>query len=110
MEGRAAAHDERDRTAVADALVLAFPNLQEAGRLALPEASDLAAIVGALRCVSEERWEQAQELLRPVPRGSLFAAWKIVVKGMIAFYAGDAEKVEALFEQLPSHGVPLAGC
>ena len=72
--------------------MLAFPNVQEAGRLALPEASDLAAVVGALRCVSEERWEQAQELLRPVPRGSLFAAWKILVKGMIAFYTGDPEK------------------
>jgi len=100
-------HDEHDRAAVADALVLAFPNLEEAARLALPEASDLAAVVGALRCVSEERWEQAQELLRPVPRGSLFAAWKILVKGMIAFYAGDPEKVEALFAQLPPHGVPV---
>jgi hypothetical protein len=100
-------HDEHDRAAVADALVLAFPNLEEAGRLALPEASDLAAVLGALRCVSEERWEQAQELLRPVPRGSLFAAWKILLKGMIAFYAGDAEKVDALFAQLPPYGVPV---
>ncbi len=100
-------HDERDRAVVADALVLAFPNLEETVRLALPEASDLAAILGALRCVSEERWEQAQELLRPVPRGSLFAAWKILLKGMIAFYSGDPEKVEALFAQLPPHGVPI---
>ena len=103
---RNSTHDERDRAVVADALVLAFPDVKEAGRLALPEASDLAAIVGALRCVSEERWEQAQELLRPVPRGSLFAAWKILVKGMIAFYAGDPEKVEALFAQLPPDSVP----
>jgi len=102
----AAALDERDRAAVADALVLAFPNVQETGTLALPDASDLGAVLGALRCVSEERWEQAQELLRPVPRGSLFAAWKILVKGMIAFYAGDPEKVEALFAGLPPHGVP----
>ncbi|MBV8224188.1 MAG: hypothetical protein JO232_03240 [Verrucomicrobia bacterium] len=103
---RNSTHDERDRAVVADALVLAFPDIEEAGRLALPEASDLAAIMGALRCVSEERWEQAQELLRPVPRGSLFAAWKILVKGMIAFYAGDLEKVDALFAQLPPDGVP----
>jgi hypothetical protein len=104
---RNSTHDEHDRAVVADALVLAFPNVEEAGRLALPEASDLAAVVGALRCVSEERWEQAQELLRPVPRGSLFAAWKILVKGMIAFYAGDPEKVDALFAQLPPYGVPM---
>jgi hypothetical protein len=102
-----AAQDERDRAAVADALVLAFPSREEAGRLDLPEASHLAAVVGALHCVSEERWEEAQELLRPVPRGSLFAAWKILVKGMIAFYAGDPKKVETLFAQLPPHGTPI---
>jgi hypothetical protein len=102
-----AALAERDRAAVADGMVLAFPELQEAGNLPLPEASDLAAVVGALRCVSEERWDRAQELLRPVPRGSLFAGWKILVKGMIAFYAGNPEKVEALFAQLSPHGVPV---
>jgi tetratricopeptide (TPR) repeat protein len=102
-----AAHDERDRATVADALVLAFPNIQEAGSLPLSEASDLVAVVGALRCVSEERWEQAQELLRPLPRSSPFAAWKILVKGMIAFYTGNPEKSEALFAQLPPHGVPM---
>jgi hypothetical protein len=100
-------HNEHDRAAVADALVLAFPDREEASRLAVPEASDLVAVLGALRCVSEERWGQAQELLRPVPRGSLFAAWKILVKGMIAFYTGDPEKVEALFAQLPPYGVPV---
>jgi thioredoxin-like negative regulator of GroEL len=99
--------EERDRAAAADALVLAFPNVQESSRLPPPVASDLAAIVGALHCVCEERWEQAQELLRPVPRGSLFAAWKILVKGVIAFYAGDTEKAATLFAQLPPHGVPV---
>ena len=101
-----AALDERDRATVADALVLAFPNADGAGGLAAPEGPELAAIVGALRCLSEERWEQAQELLRPVPRWSLFDAWKILVKGMIAFYAGDPGKAETLFAQLPTHGVP----
>jgi len=98
---------ERDRAAVADALVLAFPNLQETETLARPEATDLEAVVGALRCLTEQRWEKAQELLRPLPRGSLFAAWKILVKGMIAFYTGDPEKAQALFAQLPPHGVPV---
>jgi tetratricopeptide (TPR) repeat protein len=102
----AAVQDERYKSAVADALVLAFPNDQEIGSLNLPEASELAAIVSALRCVSEERWEQAQELLRPIPRASLFAAWKILVKGMIAFYMGDLKKAETLFAHLPARGVP----
>jgi tetratricopeptide (TPR) repeat protein len=102
---KGAALDGDDRQAAADALVLAFPDPEEAVKLTFSEASDLAAIVGALRCLSEERWSQAQELLRPVPRGSLFAAWKMLVKGMIAFYAGDSEKAETLFGQLPPHGV-----
>jgi tetratricopeptide (TPR) repeat protein len=103
----ATTHHERDRAAVADALVLAFPSLEEMGRLDLPEAADLAAVVGALHGVSEQRWEQAQELLRPVSRGSSFAAWKILIKGMIAFYAGDRKKAAALFAQLPPYGVPV---
>jgi tetratricopeptide (TPR) repeat protein len=102
-----AAPGEWDRATVADALVLAFPNIEEASSLPLAEASDLAAVVGALRCVTEERWEQAHELLRPLPRGSSFAAWKILVKGMIAFYTGNPEKSEALFAQLSPHGVPM---
>jgi len=107
LKDAAAVHDERFRATVADALVLAFPSDQEIGSLNLPEASELAAIVNALRCVSEERWEQAQELLRPIPRGSLFAAWKILVKGMIAFYTGDLKKAETLLAHLPPHGVTM---
>src|SRR5271166_2915928 len=63
LNDKTTAQDERDRAAMADALVLAFADPQESGRLVFPEASDLAAVVGALRCASEERWEQAQELL-----------------------------------------------
>jgi tetratricopeptide (TPR) repeat protein len=100
----ATVHGERHKATVADALVLAFPGVEEIGDLNAPDASELAAIVSALRCVSEERWEQAQELLRPIPRGSLFAAWKILVKGMIAFYMSDLKKAETLFGQLPPHG------
>jgi tetratricopeptide (TPR) repeat protein len=102
---KGAALDGNERQAVADALVLAFPDPQEAVKWGFSEASDLVAIVGALRCVSEEQWTQAQELLRPVPRSSLFAAWKMLVKGIIAFYVGDSEKAEALFGQLPPQGV-----
>jgi hypothetical protein len=46
-----AIQDERYKAAVADALVLAFPSGQEIGSLNLPEASELPAIVSALRCV-----------------------------------------------------------
>jgi tetratricopeptide (TPR) repeat protein len=102
-----AVHDERYKATVADALVLAFPSVGQIDSLNRPEASELAAMLSALRCVSEERWEQAQELLRPIPRGSLFAAWKILTKGMIAFYTGDFKKAETLFGQLPPHGVTM---
>jgi len=104
---KTAALDERDRAAVADAFVLAFLSPSEIGRLPLSEASELGAIAGALRCLCEEQWEQAQELLRPVPRGSLFAGWKILIKGMIAFYRGDLEKAGTLFSQVSPFGVPI---
>ncbi len=96
----------RDRAVVADALVLAFPELHKDSEPVFSESSDLEAILGALRSVSEERWEKAQELLRSIPRSSLFADWKILIKGMIAFYSGDFKKAQTLFGQLPPHGVP----
>ena len=104
---RTGALDERDRAAVADAFVLAFLSPSEISALPFSEASELEAIVGALRCLCEEQWGQAQELLRPVPRGSLFAGWKILIKAMIAFYQGDLKRAETLFSQLPPYGVPI---
>ncbi len=98
---------ERDRAAVADALVLAFPDLNKDAKMVFPESPDLAAILDALRSVSEEDWEKAQELLRSIPRGSLFADWKILIKGMIAFYSDDFKKTQTLFGRLSAHGVPV---
>jgi len=98
--------DERDRAAVADALVLAFLSPSEISRLPFSEAQELGAIVEALRCLCEEQWEKAQELLRPVPRGSLFAGWKILIKAMLALYRSDLERAATLFSQVPPHGAP----
>ena len=103
----AAVLNERDRAEIADAFVLAFPNAQELSKLPVTEASELRSVLGAVRCLCQEQWEQAQEFLRPVPRGSLFAAWKILIKAMIAFYRGDSERARTLFLQVSPHGVPI---
>lgn len=97
----------RDRTTVADALVLAFPNLETAGA-SVPEAlcADLAAILAALRALSEERFAEAQDALRPVPRGSLFADWKMLVKGWLALHAGDRAKAAQLLDAVAPDSTP----
>jgi hypothetical protein len=98
--------DERNRADVADAIVLAFPSAEETSKLPVTEASELGSVIGALHCLCEEQWEQAQEFLRPISRGSLFAGWKIFTKAMIAFYQGDSERARTLFLQVPPRGAP----
>lgn len=98
----------QDRITVADALVLAFPNFEESSAPAVPEPlkTELQAILAALRSISERRFEDAQALLRPLPRASLFADWKLLAKAWIAFYSGDRAKSADLFALLPSASVP----
>ena len=102
-----AALEVAQRSLVADALVLAFPNLEEcASQIPEPFRGELAAVLGGLRGVSESAFEQVQELIRPVPRQSIFGHWKMLIKGMVSFYSGDAVKAVALFGQLPPGTTP----
>ena len=98
--------EERDAFLIADALVLGFPDLEGAW---IPAGLklELSAILGALQYISEERYEQAQEALRPLPRNSIFADWKMLLKGWLAFYEGDLIKANTLFARLRSDGVPM---
>lgn len=97
----------RDRSLVADALVLAFPT-QDESPVSLPRevGEELAAIIGSLLAISERRFDDAQALLRPLPRNSLFADWKILAKAWIAFYSGEKPKAANLFALLPPKSAP----
>ncbi|RYD77416.1 MAG: hypothetical protein EOP84_15560, partial [Verrucomicrobiaceae bacterium] len=106
---RGDALSEQDKQVVADSLVLAFPQMEEGGEAAdwpEPLRQELTAVLGALRAVSEERYEAAQESLRPLARGSVFANWKTLIKGLIAFHSGAREKALSLFSMLPPTGAP----
>ena len=97
---------KQDRLLVADALVLAFPNMDApADSIPVALGGELRAVLDALRAFSEERYEAAQESLRPLSRNSNFAQWKILIKGWIAFHSGDRDKAAVLFDQLPTNGV-----
>jgi tetratricopeptide (TPR) repeat protein len=97
-----------DQAVVADALVLAFEQTAGPNAPALPERvkSELAAVTGALECVARAEYGAAQDLLRPLPRESMFADWKMLIKGMVAFHTGDMAKAEALLSRLPETGIP----
>ena len=91
----------------ADAIILAFPNLDAQPSL-LPVAleAEARAIQGALSDLCAQQYDPAGEKLRPLPRHSIFAAWKVFLKGAIAFYSGDRDKARLHFAQLPPHGTP----
>ncbi|CAN5125602.1 hypothetical protein BH23VER1_BH23VER1_05510 [soil metagenome] len=64
----------------------------------------LDAVLAALEAISEQRFDHALELLRPVGRSGPLAGWKVLLKGMIAFYGGDLPKALRLFEESPAGG------
>jgi tetratricopeptide (TPR) repeat protein len=94
----------RSSSLLADVLVLSFADSQSTARLPEPFKAELNVIHEALRGISESRFDQVQELIRPLPRGSIFASWKILIKALLAFYGGDSTKAKALFNQLPAGG------
>ncbi len=95
------------RLLIADVLVLGFPAREMvAARLADPFRTELGIILEALRGISETRYEAVQELIRPLPRGSMFAEWKVYIKGLLAFYGGDPVKAKTLFSQLSKGTTP----
>ncbi len=92
---------------LSDALVLAG-NLPTAfsGGEAPAWREDFERILAALRAVGEERFGESGECLRPVGRQSLFAEWKLLIRGLLAFYEGERERAEKFFATLDPLGVP----
>jgi tetratricopeptide (TPR) repeat protein len=95
-----------ERRHLADWAVLAFEPVPNPAPEAAAPAEELAAIVSALRAVSERQFDQALELLRPVGQASVFSHWKLFVKGMVAFHRGESERAARFFEGLPAGSAP----
>lgn len=85
--------DPVQRIAVADALVLG------GGEAA---AVVLSAITHLCRC----EWEAMRNVLKSVGRKSMFAHWRLFLRGCAASYSGHSDEADACFGRLPADSVP----
>jgi tetratricopeptide (TPR) repeat protein len=74
-----------------------------AGRL----AGDLSAVQEAFAAYDRGADEAVVEALRPLGLKSPFRYWKLLMRGLIAFYGGDEETAAKSFQRIPN-GLPVA--
>ena len=79
-------------------------------RYALPAlgtmVNDVSRVREALQAVEKGQDETAVELLNTIPRTSPAADWKLFVRGLIAFYQNDSERVSANWQRLSPARAP----
>jgi len=89
-----------DSSVMADALVIAFEDLP-GFKEERPELYDeLAAVRKALEHVCKERFTDALGELKRIRLQSVFAGWKLFIKGLCAFYAGENSRALEAFCRL----------
>jgi len=82
---------------LADALVIAFEDIPELQENHPDLHRELLAVRTALEHLGAERFADAQNEVKAIGRYSVFADWRLFIKGLCAFYAGDdAKALEAL--------------
>ncbi|MEK7242700.1 MAG: hypothetical protein AAB112_00840, partial [Thermodesulfobacteriota bacterium] len=82
---------------LADALVIAFEDIPELQENHPDLHRELLAVRTALEHLGAERFADAQNEVKAIGRHSVFADWRLFIKGLSAFYAGDdAKALEAL--------------
>ncbi|MGA2262447.1 MAG: hypothetical protein ABSH28_13550, partial [Acidobacteriota bacterium] len=72
---------------------------------AFPQA-ELAAVRQALAGIAVEQYDRAVELIRPLPRDSLFRHWILYIRGLAAFHRGDSERAAKLLAAVPADTAP----
>ena len=96
--------DERQR--LADGVVLMFEPVPGSPPEVASLGLELEAVISALRAISERQFERALHLVRPFGQSSAFSHWKMFIKGLAAFHAGEKEKAARFFLGLPAASVP----
>ena len=89
-----------DGRIMADALVIAFEELPRAKEERPELYEELTAVQRALEHVCAERFADAMGELRNLRLQSIFAAWRLFIKGLCAFYTGENSKARDAFQRL----------
>ena len=95
-----------ERQRLADQAVLAWDETSPPSAQPAALAGELASIWLALRAVCQRRFAEALDLVRPLGQASVFAHWKLFVKGLAAFHGGEAERAARFFAGLPAGSLP----
>ncbi len=96
---------------IADVLILLFDDpFVDTLNKSLPEAVRIEreAILTALKETSAKNWEAVSNALRTISRKSLFAEWKLFIKGMVAFHQGSYDVAEDALKRLTVNSKPHA--
>lgn len=64
------------------------------------------AVVKALGLVGEGKDAAALQAIADIPRSSPYACWKLFVRGLVAYYAGERSDAEANWSKLPPERRP----
>lgn len=92
---------------LADTLVVAFdeaPALRERH----PEVDrELAAVRVALESLCAGRLADARQEIRVIGHGSLFFDWRLFIKGLCAFYAGDDASARKALRRIGEGSIPF---
>jgi tetratricopeptide (TPR) repeat protein len=95
----------RDRLRLADHMVLNFDS-----RATTPDSAAVMAEVklvqDALQAITRQDGATATERLRPIGHQSPVAHWKLLIKGMIAFYQSDTARAAKCFEAVDTETIP----
>lgn len=101
---RSAVSDADRRAVEVNAFDRAVANLIHARTAEIREQA--ALVRSALEAVEAGKDEAAAESLRGIPRSSLAADWRYFVRGLSAWYANDAETVDANWNRLEPGRAP----
>ncbi len=86
----------------ADVLVLSFADFPASLATGHPElAAELRQVHQALELVCQQSYNEALAAVISLGRRSLFAPWRLYIKGLVAFYRGEDEKAREAFARLP---------
>ncbi len=106
LAGASSKLSSEDKIRWADQLVVTFAPTPAATAAEAHISSEASSIHAALEAVAAGQFERASDLVRPLPRLSLFSHWKVFVKALVAFHGGETGKASALFEALPTYSAP----
>ncbi|MCK4378051.1 MAG: hypothetical protein KAW01_01835, partial [Deltaproteobacteria bacterium] len=96
--------DDLQKLRAADVLVLSFADFPVSLASEHPDtAAELRQVHRALELICKKSYNEALAAVGHLGRRSLFAHWRLFIKGMVAFYRDEDDKARQAFQRLPEN-------